>query len=68
MFITAENFDIDKLQIIEKEIESNIDNPLIPSLYCEIRYDGEEIPITGTITDLRMSRLFYDTDEKNKNR
>ncbi len=68
MFIIDENFDIDKLEVIEKEIKGNIDIPLIPSLYCEIRYDGEKVPITGTITDLRMSRLFYDTHEKNNNR
>jgi hypothetical protein len=68
MFITKDDFDIEKLKIIEKQIEGRVDNVLIPSLYCEIRYDGETVPISGTITDLRTSRLFYDTHEKNKNR
>lgn len=67
MFITSEDFDINKLHIVEKQIEGKVDNPLLPSLYCEIRYDGETVPITGTITDLRMSRLFYDTHEQQNN-
>jgi hypothetical protein len=69
MFITADDFDVNLLTIVKKEIESKVDIPLIPILYCEIRYDGETVPIGGTITDLRMSRLLYDTHEQqNKNR
>jgi len=68
MFITADDFDINKLKIIEKQVVGKVDNLLIPSLFCEIRYDGISVPITGTITDLRMSRLYYDTNEKNNNR
>lgn len=68
MFIIDDEFDIDKLKIIEKQIVDKVDNVLIPSLYCEIRYDGQTVPITGTITDLRMSRIFYDTHEKSNNR
>jgi predicted ATP-dependent protease len=68
MFITADDFDISLLSVVKKEIEGKVDIPLIPSLYCEIRYDGETVPIGGTITDLRMSRLVYDTNGKNKNR
>lgn len=67
MFVTFDNFDIDKLRVVKKEIEGNVDIPPIPSLYCEIRYDGETIPMGGTITDLRMSRLLYDTHDENKN-
>lgn len=69
MFITADDFDLNKLKIIKKDIETKVDFPQIPSLFCEIRYDNEIVPITGKITDLRMSRLYYDTDEqKNTNR
>ena len=64
IFITDEPFEINKLEVINKEIINKVDNPLMPSLFSEIRYDGALVPITGTITDLRMSRVFY---EKNKN-
>lgn len=69
IFVTAEDFDIKKLTVIKKEVETKVDFPQIPSLFCQIRYDNEIIPITGKITDLRMSRLYYDTHEqKNTNR
>lgn len=66
IFITDDEFDLNKMGIINKEIENKVDNPLIPSLFSEIRYKGELVPITGTITDLRMSRVFYE-NEKNNN-
>lgn len=68
MFITYDDFEMEKLEIVKKEIEGKVDIPLIPSLYCEIRYDGETVPIGGTITDLRMSRILYDNHGENKNR
>lgn len=71
LFIVYEDFDINKLTLVKKDISNKIDNLLVSSLYCELYYDGELIPMTDNSTDLRMSRLYFENtskDEKNKYR
>ncbi len=54
------DFDIKKLKLIRKDIIYNVDNPLVSSLYCELYYNNEKIPLTDPITDLRNSRLYLE--------
>ena len=63
--------DINKLKIIKKDIKDKVDNTIISSLYCELYYENEIIPLTGNLTDLRMSRLYFENvkkDEQNDNK
>jgi len=75
MFVTEEEFDLSKLKFIEKEIHNEKEEVILGGLICEIYYDGEPIPFTGDNTDLRMSKVIFDThenkfqnNEKNNNR
>jgi len=71
MFILNEDFDISKLKLTRKDVMYNVDNPLVSSLYCEIYYDGIQVPLEVSETDLRNSRLYLETVKKhgkNKNR
>jgi hypothetical protein len=54
------DFDIKNLKLIRKDIIYNVDNPLVSSLYCELYYNNEKIPMTDPITDLRNSRLYLE--------
>ena len=74
MFVTEDDFDFGKFKFIEKEIQDEKENTIISSLICEVYYDGELIKFTGNNTDLRMSKIYFDTgnievqkDEKNIN-
>lgn len=60
MFVTEEDFDINKLKFIEKEIQDENENVIIDSLISEVYYDGEQIIFTGNNTDLRMVKFYYD--------
>lgn len=66
IFILDGNFDIDKLKIIKKDIKDRVDNSIISSLYCEMYYEDEIIPMSGNLTDLRMSRLFFEKRKENE--
>lgn len=66
IFIVDGKFDLDKLTIVKKDIRNKIDNILVSSLYCEIYYDGYLIPINDNVTDLRMSRLYFENTNKNE--
>ena len=75
MFVTKEEFNINKLKFIEKEIQDENENIIIDSLISEVYYDGQQIIFTGNNTDLRMVKFYYDIgkekvlkNEKNKNR
>lgn len=71
IFVLDDYFDLEKLTLIKKDIKDKVDNIIIPSLYCELYYDGELIPMMDNFTDLRMSRLYLENtkkDEQNKNR
>lgn len=70
IFVLNDDFDLDKITLVKKDISNKVDNLLVSSLYCELYYDGELIPITDNITDLRMSRLYFEkqSDEKNKDK
>lgn len=71
IFVLDEDFDINKLKIIKKDIKDKVDNIIISSLYCELYYENEIIPLTGNLTDLRMSRLYFENvkkDEQNDNK
>lgn len=64
IFLIDEEFDISKLCFIKKNIFYNIDNPSMSTLYCELYYDGELIPLTDSKTDLRTSRLYLEKINK----
>ena len=66
IFIIDGKFDLSKLSLVKKDINNKVDNLLVSSLYCEIYYDGELIPITENSTDLRMSRLYFENTDKNE--
>jgi hypothetical protein len=71
IFVLNDDFDINKLKLIKKDIKDKVDNTIIPSLYCELYYEDEKIPMIGNLTDLRMSRLYLENtkkDEQKKNR
>ena len=73
IFVTEEEFKINKLKFIEKEIQDENENVIISSLISEVYYDGQQIIFTGNNTDLRMVKFYYDIgkekvlkNEKNK--
>jgi hypothetical protein len=66
IFVIDDKFDLDKVTIIKKDVNNKIDNTLVSSLYCELYYDGYLIPMTENITDLRMSRLYFENTDKDK--
>tara|TARA_R110002020_G_scaffold113236_1_gene260241 strand:- start:13583 stop:14143 length:561 start_codon:yes stop_codon:yes gene_type:complete len=69
IFILNDDFDLNKIVLLKKDISNRVDNLLVSSLYCGLYYDGELIPMTDNITDLRMSRLYFEKqNEKNKNK
>ena len=66
IFVLNDKFNISKLSFIKKNIIYNIDNPSISSVYCELYYDGEIIPLIDSETDLRTSRLYLEKNNKNE--
>ena len=66
IFILKDGFDLNKLLLIKKDIKDKVDNTIVSSLYCELHYDGEIIPMMDTFTDLRMSRLYLENQNKNE--
>ncbi len=66
MFVTKKYFDLTKLCLIKKNIEYNIDKGLTSSLYCELYYDGEKIPLMSKNTDLRTSFLYLENNKNEK--
>jgi hypothetical protein len=64
IFILKGGFDLNKLLLIKKDIKDKVDNTIVSSLYCELHYDGEIIPMMDTFTDLRMSRLYLENQKK----
>jgi len=69
IFVLNGDFDLNKITLLKKDISNRVDNLLVSSLYCGLYYDGELIPMTDNITDLRMSRLYFEKqNEKNKDK
>jgi hypothetical protein len=64
IFVTEEDFDLNKLKFIEKEIQDENENVIINSLISEVYYDGQQIIFTGNNTDLRMVKFYYDIGDK----
>jgi hypothetical protein len=64
VFVTDEEFNFNKFKFIEKEIQDENEGTIISSLISEVYYDGELISFTGDNTELRMSRINFDTGEK----
>lgn len=64
IFVTEEDFDLNKLKFIEKEIQDENENVIINSLISEVYYDGQKIIFTGNNTDLRMVKFYYDIGDK----
>ena len=65
MFITKDEFDFGKFKFIEKEIHDENEKSIITSSISEIYYDGEKIKFNGSDIDLRMSKVYFDTKDKN---
>ena len=65
-FLLDTEFDLNKLKIVKKDIKDKVDNSMVSSLYCEIHYDGEVVPMSDNLTDLRMSRLYLENNKKNE--
>lgn len=65
IFLLDGEFDFNKLSIVKKDIKDNIDKNIVSSLYCEIYYEGQLIPMTDNLTDLRMSRLYLEKTKEN---
>jgi hypothetical protein len=68
MFMTTEEFDINKLKFVRKEIHNENNEIIIDSLISEVYYDGLPIPFGGSDTDLRMSNIYFDTNKNEKRR
>jgi len=76
VFFIEEEFNFNKFKFIEKEIQDENEETIIHSLISEVYYDGELINFNGDNTELRMSKIHFDTgekrfqkkDEKNNNR
>ena len=66
IFVLDDYFDLEKLTIVKKNIKDKVDNTIIQSLYCELYYDGELIPMMDNFTDLRMSRLYMENTKKDE--
>jgi hypothetical protein len=66
VFVIEDDFDLQKLTIVKKDIGNKIDNILVSSLYCELYYDGQLIPMKENLTDLRMSRLYFENTGKDE--
>jgi len=64
IFVLDGDFDLDKLKLIKKDVKDKVGNTIVSSLFCEIHYDGEIIPMMDTFTDLRMSRLYLEKGKK----
>lgn len=64
LLVIDDKFNIDNLKLIRKDIIYNVDNPLVSSLYCELYYDNEIIPLTDPVTDLRNSQLYLEKVKK----
>jgi hypothetical protein len=66
IFILDDDFELEKLTLIKKDIKDKVDNITIPSLYCELYYEDILIPMMDNITDLRMSRLYLENTKKHE--
>jgi hypothetical protein len=60
IFVLDDEFDLSKVCFVKKNIRYNLDNPCMSTLYCELYYDGELIPLIDSETDLRTSRLYLE--------
>lgn len=65
IFVLDDDFDLNKISVVKKDIKDRVDNTIISSLYCQIYYEGQLIPMMDNLTDLRMSRLYLENNKKN---
>ena len=66
IFVTKEEFDFNKFKFVEKIINDVNDNPTIESLIAGVYYDGEIVSFNNYNTELRMSNVYFDTDNDRK--
>ena len=66
IFVLNDEFDLKKIKLIKKNIKDKVDNTIVSSLFCEISYNGDIIPMMGDFTDLRMSRLYLENQKKDE--
>ena len=66
IFITKDNFDFNKFKFVEKIITDVNGNPIVESLIGGVYYDGEIVNFNNYNTELRMSNVYFDTDNDKK--
>jgi len=64
IFITEEPFDFNKFKFIKKVIHNEKEEVILNDLISEVYYDGFLLNFEGGFTELRMSKVFFDDEEK----
>lgn len=64
IFITEEPFDFNKFKFIKKVIHNEKEEIILSDLISEVYYDGFLLNFEGGFTELRMSKVFFDDEEK----
>ena len=64
IFITEEPFDFNKFKFIKKVIHNEKEEIILNDLISEVYYDGFLLNFEGGFTELRMSKVFFDDEEK----
>ena len=64
IFITEEPFDFNKFKFIKKVIHNEKEEIILNDLISEVYYDGVLLTFEGGSTELRMSKVFFDDEEK----
>jgi len=66
VFVTRDEFDFHKFKFIDKIITDTNNVPIIESLISDVYYDGEIVNFNNYNTELRMSNIYFDTDNDKK--
>jgi hypothetical protein len=64
IFITEEPFDFNKFKFIKKVVHNEKEEIILNDLIYEVYYDGVLLTFEGGSTELRMSKVFFDDEEK----
>lgn len=64
IFITEEPFDFNKFKFIKKVVHNEKEEIILNDLISEVYYDGVLLTFEGGSTELRMSKVFFDDEEK----
>lgn len=64
IFITEEPFDFNKFKFIKKVIHNEKEEVILNDLISEVYYENVLLSFEGGSTELRMSKVFFDNEEK----